>query len=468
MSAIASAPTKEFAVPALRARPVVLNKQLLAQIVICVSPAMALVALQRPVWGGFYVALATIFLTAYYVLQRKRYHFLSLTIGCLPVLGLLRAPFFYHGMTLLLLGEIVLWCLMGPDEVKRMWKDPLWRCLVVLCVVYWGASFVYTGDYSSNGRLLDFTFTITGVYLLANKRAYLATALLGIGISATAMALGLLPFGAERLGEAEVAGWHLGNPVDLGMPTALMVLLCFADNGRWLLLENRPILRMAVCIVSGEWLILSGSRGSWLLTIIGFCLIVFFGKQNRKPLFATLGVIFLAAVVLLCTDRGSKIVNQYDRTVDSDRSLAKRTSGRSIQWAAIPAVFAQSPIWGWGPGSGKSVVRLFTGHNLQWHALYIQVIGETGLLGVLPLVILLAILLRRGILHLYRFGEIAPLIGVVSFMTLGLSVQATDALGGIFLGLVFLPMGPIRRYVLGQQMVAVAEESLPVSYEVAT
>jgi hypothetical protein len=71
-------------------------------------------------------------------------------------------------------------------------------------------------------------------------------------------------------------------------------------------------------------------------------------------------------------------------------------------------------------------------------------------------------------LHLYRFGEIAPLIGVVSFMTLGLSVQATDALGGIFLGLVFLPMGPIRRYVLGQQMVAVAEESLPVSYEVAT
>jgi O-antigen ligase len=429
---------------------------------------MALVATGRVVPGGFYAALVTILFTGWYVLQRKRYHFLCLTIGCVPVLGLLRAPFFYHGITLLLLGEIALWCVMGPDEVRRMWKDPLWRILVILCLVYWGASFIYTGDYSSNGRLLDFSFTISGVYLLANKRAYLATALVGIGISATAMALGFLPFNADRLGEAVIAGWHLGNPVDLGVPTALIILLCFADNGRWLLLENRPIWRLAICIVSGEWLLLSGSRGSWVLCVIGFCLILFLGRQNRKPLLATLGVICLAAVVVLCTGRGAKIIEQYNRTVDSDRSLAKRTSGRSIQWAAIPAVFAESPVWGWGPGSGKSVVRLFTGRNLQWHALYIQVIGETGLLGFLPLVILLAILLRRGILHLRRFGEIAPLIGVVSFMALGLSVQATDAVGGILLGLVFLPKGPIRRYVLGQQMVAVAEESVPVSYEVAT
>jgi O-antigen ligase len=269
----------------------------------------------------------------------------------------------------------------------------------------------------------------------------------------------MLPLGGERLGMAQIDGVELGNPVLLGVPAAFIVLLCFAENGRWLLVEDKPIYRTIICLVSGEWLILSGSRGSWTVTIVGMLLILLFGKQNRKPLLITLGVICLASIIVLSTDLGSKITYQYDRSVDGERSLANRTSGRSLQWGALPEVFAKSPVWGWGAGSGREVVRLYTGHNLEWHALYLQVLGETGLLGFIPLIALLGIFIRRSIQHLRRFGEIAPLLGVASFLSLGLSVQGLDAFSGILLGLVFVPYGPIRRYVLGQRMIAVAEDS---------
>jgi hypothetical protein len=70
---------------------------------------------------------------------------------------------------------------------------------------------------------------------------------------------------------------------------------------------------------------------------------------------------------------------------------------------------------------------------------------------------LLGTFLRRGILHLRRFGEIAPLLGVISFMTLGISVQALDAFSGILLGLVFIPNDRVRRYVLGQATARVVD-----------
>jgi O-antigen ligase len=165
----------------------------------------------------------------------------------------------------------------------------------------------------------------------------------------------------------------------------------------------------------------------------------------------------LALTLLLSTDRGSKVISQYDRSVDSDRSLKSRTSGRSTQWEVLPDVFAASPIWGWGPGSARDVDWLFTKRHLEWHALYIQIIAESGLLGFIPLMTLLGILFSRSISHLRRYGEIAPLICVVMFMVLGLSVTAIDALGGVILGVAFASRVAIPRYVIREQLATVAE-----------
>jgi O-antigen ligase len=418
---------------------------------------MLCVAFERLALGAYWIVFSCFGLIIYNATHRNRYALLSLTVSCVPIMSLLRGHFFYHGITTLLTLDVILWCFMGKEEMKQVTKDVVWRWISFVSVTYWWASFVLTGDYYSNSRVLDFALTLTAIYLLSNNRMFLATTFAGIAISTTSLALGLLPLAGERLGMAQVDGMELGNPVLLGVPAALIILLCFAENGRWLLLEHRPIVRMAICIVTGEWLVLSGSRGSWAITLVGLGLILLLSKQDRKPLLISLGVICLVSTLVLSTERGARIIHQFDRSVDGDRSFANRTSGRSIQWEALPEVFAKSPVWGWGPGSGKQVVRLYTGRNLEWHALYLQVIAETGLIGFLVLIVLLGTFLRRGILHLRRFGEIAPLLGVISFMTLGISVQALDAFSGILLGLVFIPNDRVRRYVLGQATARVVD-----------
>src|ERR1039457_2294265 len=69
------------------------------------------------------------------------------------------------------------------------------------------------------------------------------------------------------------------------------------------------------------------------------------------------------------------------------------------QWESFPAVFFDSPIWGFGPGSGKAVSLHYTKEGKTWHSLYLLVGVETGLIGLIGLMFLLGALTRRGIAH---------------------------------------------------------------------
>ena len=152
------------------------------------------------------------------------------------------------------------------------------------------------------------------------------------------------------------------------------------------------------------------------------------------------------------------IAHVFNKTVDSDRSLANRTSGRSAQWEAIPILFPLSPIWGYGPGSAKDVDYTYTHRHLLFHSLYLDVIVETGLLGFIPLICVLGLLLRRAILHLRRFGEVTPLVGVVAFMLIGMSVTAFDCISGVFLGLAFMSREQRPRFLAREMLIRTVEE----------
>ena len=124
-----------------------------------------------------------------------------------------------------------------------------------------------------------------------------------------------------------------------------------------MLAERRLLLRIVVCLTMAELLILSGSRGSWVAALSGLVALLFFSRQDRKTLLIALVCVGVVASLWLSTGRGQEIAEQFEKTVDSDRTLANRTSGRSVQWSVIPQVFAASPIWGWGPGSGGTSRR---------------------------------------------------------------------------------------------------------------
>lgn len=437
---------------AFRMRSVDLHWDLLAQLSFCVVPAMAAVFVARPLVGAQYTLGALLLVLAYHVIRRDRFAFGGIVLGSLPVLDLMRGLFFYYGVIALLAGTCLMWMALSPTRLAHLWQDKAWRWMTIGLIVFWWLSVLLTGSYTTNLRSFEVILTSACVVLVAERRSYLATALVGMVISAAALGFGLLPYG-ERLGMGVIGDTSIGNPILLGMPCALLVVLSLSDSGRWMLLERRLFLRIVVCITVAELLILSGSRGSWIAALTGLTPLLLFKRQDRKILLIAVALVGVVATMWLTTARGQKVAQQFEKTVDTDRSLANRTSGRSVQWSVLPLVFAESPIWGWGPGSGKDVAAIYTGRHLAWHALYLQMIGETGLIGASFLLLFLGVLIFRGFQHWRTCQEIAPLASILTYLVVAGSVSGLDAISGVFVGIALLAGDISPRIVLAQRRV---------------
>jgi len=319
---------------------------------------------------------------------------------------------------------------------------------------------VLVGNLVANLRAMELVLATAAICLLSNRRSYLATAFVGMSIAISAYAIAMLPYGM-RLGEGVLDnGYEFGNPILLGLPSALVVLLILSDRGRYFLLEKNNLGRMIVCLVAGQWLVLSGSRGSWLIAIGGLALIFAFSARSRKTILVAIGVGCLATLLALSTERGQKATDVFTRTVDADRTLNNRTSGRSSQWEALPQIFAGSPIWGYGPGSGKDIDYIYTHRHLLLHSFYLDIIVETGLMGFIPVMCVLGLVIHRAIIHLRRFGEVTPLVGVLGFMLIGMSITAFDCVSGIYLGIGFMALERSPRFVAQEYLVVTREQEL--------
>jgi len=146
----------------------------------------------------------------------------------------------------------------------------------------------------------------------------------------------------------------------------------------------------------------------------------------------------LTVLALMGSPRMQDVIHYFTKATSADTNLTQKTEGRIEQWEAFPAVFQASPVWGFGPGRGVDIAIEFAGRKLEWHSIYLLIGAETGAIGLSILFIFLGLLLWEGLVHLRTYGEIAPLIGTVSFMIMGLSVSALDSLGGLLLGVGFL------------------------------
>jgi O-antigen ligase len=237
---------------------------------------------------------------------------------------------------------------------------------------------------------------------------------------------------------AQVDGARLGNPISFGIPAALVVLLSMADGGRWLMLRDRPGLRTAINALTGLLLVLSTSRGSWLVLIVGALVLMCTDHRQRKVLLGSFAALALFVVVWIQLEPSRTLAHYFEETFSPDESWSKRTTGRAEQWAAIPHVVADSPVWGFGPGNGRRISVLYAHKNIIWHSLYMQFAAETGLIGLAMLALMLGALVGRAWTHYQRAREVIPLIGIVGFLTIAISVPAIDGLSGMFVGLALI------------------------------
>lgn len=424
---------------------------------VAVSAAPALLALNfgatRPAAACLFGAIAAFLCLNLY--RRRPLANLTLIIGLLPAIMLLREVAFFSLVTVLLALAIAA-VLLHSQRSVRVLADSGFIWVSILALLYWLVSFMLTARYSSNLRVLELVLAAGAILLLAEDPAQMATALFGVMTSSFMIGVGLFRV-SERLGIATINSITMGNPIQFGLPLTLVFLLLAADRGRWFLLERRPVLRLLLASVVAFWLVLSTSRGSWVVVAGGLGMLFALGRGQRRAVLGIAGVLLVGVLIALQTDRADSLRRAYDRTFSAERSIRNRTSGRSDQWRLFPVVMRDAPPWGFGPGSGAAVysryswnapeIDLHPGSTFMWHSLYQQAGVELGPWGLGFLLLLLAAGFRRGLRTLKRTGLAAPLLGITGYALIGISVAAIDAASGLFLGFGMLRLAPPRQKV---------------------
>lgn len=452
----------------ISAKPGKLDKFLLAQVAWCTFPALVLVRMGQVRAGSIWCFLFLLVFLARYALKRSIMAFVSLTIAALPALSYTREYFFYHSVVALLGVGLGLWYVRSPREWSRIWDNNLLRWFFIIGTVYWLLSVLLARQYFANLRVMEMVFAVGSIYLLAWYPKYLASALVGLGISIFSVAIGMIGQG-ERLGMAEIDGEHVGNAITFGLPVALFLLLTMADNGRWLYLQNSKIVKIVLIAMCGVLLLLSTSRGAGLVAFVGILVAVFYQSQQRRKVFVALFLMICVLAVFLQTESGEKASEWFEKITDSERNMRAKTSGRSEMWFLFPKVLADSPIWGVGPGLGKEAYANYSwvdkevmfkkGQEMAWHAVYMHVGVETGMIGLTMLAIFFGKLIFKTFRYRKLTGQVVPLIGIIGFMTIGISVPGLDGISGLFLGLAFLGTIPKKNTKEFQQPVQVIRSS---------
>jgi O-antigen ligase len=427
-----------------------LRWMLLAQIAIIVAPTMGLVALGNPAMAARCFFGLLIMLLGIRIVRRDPAGCGALLIGVAPVLLLMRQVWLYSLPPLLFGMAVALWFAIKPEECAVLWRRRLLPVFFGLGFLYWWITLLRTRDYANNLRTFELVFSAALIVLLANRRSYLATAMAGVGISVMLVAAGLARHSGARLGQAEIGETSVGNPILLGLSSALVVLLSLADNGDGLTIGRGRLLRWPLMAIATVALVLSTSRGSWTVTLIGLTVMLAFTKRNRGRLIAALAAVGIVVVALVMSGVAQPAVEYFERATSSERTLAQKTTGRADQWEKFPAALGESPVWGHGPGSGASSYEALSGRLLAWHSLYLHVGAETGLIGLFCLMTILALLVHGGLTHVRLTGEIRPLVGAACFTFIGLSVSGFDAISGIYLGYAFLGMNFAGMWVVRQ------------------
>jgi O-antigen ligase len=330
--------------------------------------------------------------------------------------------------------------------------------LAIFGAGYYALSLLFTRDYAINVRIFELIAAVMLVQFLAGRRGRLPAALLALAGASAVTALVMMPLireeAAERLGQVRLDGIRLGNPVQIGIPLALALLLCLTDRGAWLGLTRSPLLRTGLSAILSLLLLLTTSRAAWLVAAGGLVILLLMGRRGRVQMILLAAVgLAIALWILPRTPFGEFVEKGFARTFDEERTARNRTSGRSDQWIVALAAMRASPaalLAGHGAGRGADVyarestrtlgIEYEVGHRVPFHSLYMQIGVELGLVGLVPMLVWLAMVLWRAARSRRLLGAV-PMVGAVCWALVALTVSANDTVSGVLLGLGLLAGG---------------------------
>jgi O-antigen ligase len=440
-------------VPSRLASAAAFRQRVLIVTAITLLPAAAILATGRVRLAGLLFWASFALLVVVLLMRRGAEELAAVSMALAPPINLFRDLAFYNVVVAAGVGTLVFVAIRHKRELASHLKDngPA-RALISVGTLYYALSLLFTGDYWVNIRVFELIAASVLTLFLTGRPGRLPAALLALAGSSAVTAAVMIPLlreeTAERLGQIRIDGVRLGNPVQIGIPLALGLLLCVADRGLWLGLSRRPVLRLWLAGILSLLLLLTTSRAAWLVAAGGIAVVLLVGRRGRLQmmLLVVLGLA-TALVILPRTPFGEFVEKGFTRTFDEERTARNRTSGRSDQWMVAASAMQASPVAllvGYGPGTGADVyavestrtlgVEYAVGYHVPFHSLYMQLGVETGLVGTLPVLIWLAIVLWRAARARKSLGAV-PLMGAVGWALIALTVSANDTVSGVFLGL---------------------------------
>jgi len=431
-----------------------IRKVILIQEVMCVIPTILLL------FNGIVLVSAFWFFSTFFIFQvinlykKEFWGFSALLIGVIPIIMVLR-QFLFHNIVLVLCVIAALLPLLKISNGRiRLLHEKKFNLLFISCLIYWILSFINSGYYSTNLGVLELFFASYCLYNLSNKRLWFITTLWCYSISTLAIAIAFLPYG-DRLGAVYIGDYFLGNPASIGLPLTLVFFLSIIDQGKWLDISMNKPLKNILLLSSFTLIVLSTSRISWLVTIVGISLFFITGSPKVK-LKLIIIIIFLSSLffLLLQTQQGQFISNWFNKIILAEsynEFLFKVTTGRSSQWELFPDMIYDSPLIGYGPGNSRTIfhnyavndLRIMTHQiNLQIHGFFLQISIEMGLIGLFIIIVFLLHIVKQSYLFWKKTNNFISLVAILSFITIGLSISGFNAIVGVYLGLGFMGFHP--------------------------
>jgi len=190
--------------------------------------------------------------------------------------------------------------------------------------------------------------------------------------------------GVMRTGGATSYGDH-ANSMAMYMATTIPMLVYLIARYKNVLIRWLCLLLIIICFIT---LIITASR-SGLLCIIAVALTYIGFSKHRVAYFVCL------VLVSVCT--WALMPEQYKMRYSSITSsqLDDSSQGRVEAWKVGLDMFLEKPILGVGPGVFPAAYWNRRGVWLQSHSLYIQVMAETGAVGILAFATLLIVIFKR-------------------------------------------------------------------------
>ena len=194
-------------------------------------------------------------------------------------------------------------------------------------------------------------------------------------------------------------------------------------------------------------LILSYSRAAWLSVVVAIMVYVIIRLKIRfKPLFITfLGVVAIALVfqnkILMKLENNSKQSSANLAThISSMSNITTDASNleRINRWSCALRMFADKPVLGFGPGTymfqyapyqlnrDRTIISTNAGDGGNAHSEYLGPLSESGVLGLITFLILIAVVIYSAV-HTYtrvtdpRLKSIvlAALLGLITYYVHG-------------------------------------------------